>query len=194
MRNYVILAPPYGRSAGVRALYMLSDMLERKGFRAPVLCHTPSPAHHCMTDFTGRMQQEDQENLYDFRNDLKRCDRIEIYAANSSQPLCMMNTSEQIEAFMEDKLLLSDWKPAAIPQSIVLNYQYKCCLFQREDLYFAQGSGENKGQRGRLKNMADFFIYDQDHYIRISIQGFIMDFKMPSAVDIETYAGELTNG
>ena len=142
----------------------------------------------------GRMQQDDQENLYDFRNDLKRCDRIEIYAANSSQPLCMMNTSEQIEAFMEDKLLLSDWKPAAIPQSIVLNYQYKCSLFQREDLYFAQGSGENKGQRGRLKNMADFFIYDQDHYIRISIQGFIMDFKMPSAVDIETYAGELTNG
>lgn len=59
MRNYVILAPPYGRSAGVRALYMLSDMLERKGFSAPVLCHTPSPGHHCMTDFTVRMQRED---------------------------------------------------------------------------------------------------------------------------------------
>lgn len=59
MRDYVILAPPYGRSAGVRALYMLSDLLEKRGINAPVLCHTPSPGHHCITAFTGRMQLED---------------------------------------------------------------------------------------------------------------------------------------
>ena len=59
MRDYVILAPPCGRSAGVRALYLLSDMLEREGLNAPVLCHSPSPGHHCIQSFTETMQRED---------------------------------------------------------------------------------------------------------------------------------------
>ena len=59
MRDYVILAPPYGRSAGVRALYLLSDMLEREGMNAPVLCHSPSLGHHCIQSFTEVMQRED---------------------------------------------------------------------------------------------------------------------------------------
>ncbi len=59
MRNYVIAAPPYSKSAGVRALYALSDLLETRGFQAPVLCHEACTEHHCISSFTREMQEED---------------------------------------------------------------------------------------------------------------------------------------
>lgn len=59
MKNYVVIAPPYSKSAGVRALYALSDLLEARGFQAPVLCHEECSGHHCISSFTREMQKED---------------------------------------------------------------------------------------------------------------------------------------
>ena len=37
-KKYIICAPLYSGSAGVRALYMLRDILEKKGFDAKIFC------------------------------------------------------------------------------------------------------------------------------------------------------------
>lgn len=59
MKNYVIFAPPYSKSNGVRTLYSLSLALEKKGYNAPVLTISPHENFHCITDFTKEMQKND---------------------------------------------------------------------------------------------------------------------------------------
>ena len=59
MLNYVIFAPPLSASAGIRALYRLSEELEKRGFSAPVLCLESSPGYHCINTFTKEMQEND---------------------------------------------------------------------------------------------------------------------------------------
>lgn len=57
--NYVIYAPTLTSSAGIRALYRLSEELEKRGFSAPVLCLESSPGYHCINTFTKEMQEND---------------------------------------------------------------------------------------------------------------------------------------
>lgn len=57
--NYVVWAPPFSSSAGVRALYHLSKVLEEHGYSAPILCHEKTAGYHCINAFTREMQEND---------------------------------------------------------------------------------------------------------------------------------------
>ena len=57
--RYIIFAPNFSKSAGVRALYRLSELLEARGLEAPVLCEKGDGKHHCITQFTREMQEND---------------------------------------------------------------------------------------------------------------------------------------
>ena len=60
-KKYIICAPLYSGSAGVRALYMLRSVLEEKGFDAKIFCLSENPQND-LSVFTNKITNDNRKN------------------------------------------------------------------------------------------------------------------------------------